>query len=205
MIMGNVMNIEKSTLAIAITFALSGCASITGTSAQNISLQARTADGKELKEAQCELINKRGTYFVTTPGTISISRSNDDLMVTCRKEGYENGRASVVSNTKGSMFGNILFGGGIGAIIDHNNGTAYEYPNFVQVIMGTEVFVGSKKETTQTNANPLQGNSPVITENNSNKSKMTIKLEELKSLKEQGLISQETYDQKQQEVLKDMN
>lgn len=199
------MSLEKNTFVLAIALALSGCASITGTSGQNISLQTRTPDGKELKEVQCELINKRGTYFVTTPGTISISRSNDDLKVTCRKEGYENGRASVVSDTKGSMFGNILFGGGIGAIIDHNNGTAYEYPNFVQVVMGTEVFVGNKKETTPSKANPLQGNSPTIKQDNPNKSDVTLKLEELKSLKDQGLISQDTYELKQKEILNGLN
>lgn len=199
------MSLEKNALAVAIIATLSGCASITGSSGQNISLQTITPDGKELKEAQCELINKRGTYFGTTPGTISLSRSNDDLKVTCRKDGYENGRASVVSDTKGSMFGNILFGGGIGAIIDHNNGTAYEYPNFVQVVMGTEVFVGNKKETTPSNSNPLQGNSPTIQQENPNKSYMTQKLEELKSLKEQGLISQDTYEMKQKEILNEIN
>lgn len=199
------MSLEKNTLAFAIVLSLSGCASITGSSGQNISLQTRTPDGKELKEVQCELINKRGTYFVTTPGTISISRSNDDLKVTCRKEGYENGRASVVSDTKGSMFGNILFGGGIGAIIDHNNGTAYEYPNFVQVVMGTEVFVGNKKETSPSNANPLLGNSPTIQQDNPNKSDVTLKLEELKSLKDQGLISIDMYELKQKEILNGLN
>lgn len=34
------------------------------------------------------------------------------------------------------MFGNIIFGGGIGAIIDHNNGSAYEYPATIKVVMG---------------------------------------------------------------------
>ena len=137
---------------------LSGCASITGSSTQNISVQTRQPDGKEVAEAKCELINKRGTYFVTTPGTITISRSNDDLQVTCRKDGHENGRAGVVSNTKGSMFGNIILGGGIGAIIDHNNGSAYEYPSFVQVVMGAFTNIGEKKEKESDKpVNPLQG------------------------------------------------
>lgn len=199
------MSLEKNTLAFAAILALSGCASITGSSGQNISLQTRTADGKELKEAQCELINKRGTYFVTTPGTISISRSNDDLKVTCRKEGFENGRASVVSDTKGSMFGNILFGGGIGAIIDHNNGTAYEYPNFVQVVMGSEVFIGSKNEIQNPTANPLQGNTLSTKPIDATKNDVAKKLEELKALKDQGLISQEIHDEKQKEILNELN
>lgn len=39
------------------------------------------------------------------------------------------------------MFGNILIGGGIGAIIDHSKGVAYNYPDWVQLIFGeTQVF-----------------------------------------------------------------
>ena len=34
------------------------------------------------------------------------------------------------------MFGNILLGGGIGAIVDHNNGTAYDYPSPIKIFMG---------------------------------------------------------------------
>ena len=136
----------KFLMSIAVVFTMSGCASITGSTTQNISIQTREASGKEVSEAKCELINKKGTYFVTTPGTITISRSNDDLQVTCRKDGFENGRAGVVSDTKGSMFGNIVLGGGIGAIIDHNNGSAYEYPSFVQVVMGGFTNIGKVRE-----------------------------------------------------------
>lgn len=34
------------------------------------------------------------------------------------------------------MWGNIVLGGGIGAIVDHNNGTAYEYPSLLKIYMG---------------------------------------------------------------------
>jgi len=34
------------------------------------------------------------------------------------------------------MFGNIIFGGGIGAIIDHSSGKAYNYPEWMQVVFG---------------------------------------------------------------------
>jgi hypothetical protein len=36
------------------------------------------------------------------------------------------------------MFGNIIFGGGIGAVIDHNNGSAYNYPPVLKLIMGQD-------------------------------------------------------------------
>jgi hypothetical protein len=197
----------KTQIVLLTAFVLlqSGCASVTGSSTQNISIQTRASDGKEVKEAQCDLINKRGTYFVTTPGTIMISRSNDDLTVTCRKEGFENGRAGVVSNTKGSMFGNILLGGGIGAIVDHNTGSAYEYPTFVQVMMGSNVTIGTKRENAPQTQNPMTGgfNSPT-TQNQTNKSPTT-RLQELKKLRDDGLISEDVYEKKQAAILEESN
>lgn len=193
-------------ISIFLIFFLSGCASITGSSTQNISIQTRAADGKEVKEAQCDLINKRGTYFLTTPGTIMISRSNDDLTVTCRKDGFENGRAGVVSNTKGSMFGNIILGGGIGAIVDHNNGSAYEYPSFVQVVMGSNITVGEKRETVAQNQNPMMGGAPSSPTPRNQATKSTaVKLQELKKLKDDGLITQEVYEQRQNAILQEAN
>lgn len=185
---------------------LGGCASVTGSTTQAISIQSRAPNGKEIKEAQCDLVNKRGTYFISTPGTITISRSNDNLIVTCRKDGFDNGRATVVSDTKGSMFGNILLGGGIGAIVDHNNGSAYEYPSFVQVVMGQDVQVGKPREEVVQNQNPMMGgaqnssNPKVI----NNKTTST-KLQELKKLKDDGLITQEVYEQRQNVILQEAN
>mgnify|MGYP001331201146 CR=1 FL=1 len=43
---------------------------------------------------------------------------------------------TAISRASAGMFGNLVFGGGIGAIIDHNRGTAYNYPEWVQVIFG---------------------------------------------------------------------
>ena len=124
---------------------MSGCASITGTSIEAVSVQTVDQNAKEVTGSACELTNNKGKWFVTTPGSVSISRSNDDLQVLCKKENMGPGRASVVSATKGSMFGNIIFGGGIGAIIDHNNGTAYEYPPFFQVQMGSYKMIDMTK------------------------------------------------------------
>ena len=136
---------------------LSACASVTGTTGQSVSVQTRLQNGKELKDAACDLTNSKGVWYVTTPGSVAIRRSNDDMQVTCKKDGYDSGRASVVSDTKGSMFGNILLGGGIGAIVDHSNGSAYEYPTLIQVIMGTDTHIASPKDNTPSNTSPLGG------------------------------------------------
>jgi hypothetical protein len=144
-------------ISFTLALALSGCASVTGSPDQSVSIQTKEQNGQEVTGAACELTNKRGTWFLTTPGSIVIHRSNDDMQVTCKKEGLENGRVEVVSATKGSMFGNIILGGGIGAIVDHNNGSAYEYPTLLEVIMGAYSKIEPPKTEPPTNANPMMG------------------------------------------------
>lgn len=143
-----------------------GCASITGTTGQSVSIQTKSISSTEISGANCELTNNKGTWFVTTPGSVSIHRSNDDLQILCKKQGEENGRVAVVSATKGSMFGNILFGGGIGAIIDHNNGSAYEYPTLIPVVMGAFSKIEPPKSDAPSNPNLMNGATPTLSSKN---------------------------------------
>jgi len=123
-------------LLAATTVVLStGCASITGSTDQTISVQARSSEG-EVAAANCELDNDKGKWFVTAPGSTRIGRSHEDLIVTCRIDDAVPGIVTVESATKGSMVGNILFGGLIGVAIDHSSGAAYEYPTLIEVLMG---------------------------------------------------------------------
>jgi hypothetical protein len=118
-------------------FSIVGCSTISGSgSTQAISVQTYQTDGIELEGAKCDMTNDEGTWFAISPGSTTVHRSNKDLQVICRKPGVDIGSASVVSRTKGNMYANIILGGGIGAIVDHNNGTAYEYPGLIKVFMG---------------------------------------------------------------------
>lgn len=177
---------------------LTGCASITGTTGQSVSVQTRDKSGKEISDAKCDLVNSKGTWFVTTPGSVSIHRSNDDLQILCKKEGEENGRVAVVSTTKGSMFGNIVFGGGVGAIIDHSNGSAYEYPTLIEVVMGAFSKVEPPKREMPNNPNPMMGAAPSVDTSVGGKQQ---KLAELKQLHDQGLITPEVYAERQKALL----
>ncbi len=187
--------------ALALTITLSGCASITGTTGQSISIMTKEQNGKEVSGVACDLSNKRGTWFLTTPGSVAIHRSNDDLQVTCKKDGLEPGRVAVVSDTKGSMFGNILFGGGIGAIVDHSNGSAYEYPNLVQVVMGVFTKIDSPRKEQIENQNPMTGASSSQIKTASTASDSTQKLKDLKELHDKGLISEDVYVSRQKQLL----
>ena len=44
------------------------------------------------------------------------------------------------------MFGNIILGGGIGAIIDHNKGTAYTYPQWIRLVVGKALGFDRNKD-----------------------------------------------------------
>jgi|CXWL01.1.fsa_nt_gi hypothetical protein len=120
----------------AIVLLASGCASITGSEIQNIALSTRSENGAALPKADCELKNDKGQWKTVTPGFVAVQRSAEDLLVTCTKTGEKDGMLRAISRAAGGMFGNIIFGGGIGALIDHNKGTGYDYPDSLLVEMG---------------------------------------------------------------------
>jgi hypothetical protein len=116
--------------------AMTGCASISNDTTNPVRFETFNAAGVEVKDADCKLENDYGQQMVKTPATVNVRRSSKDLQITCVKSGDADGRGVAISRANAGMAGNILFGGGIGAIIDHNKGTAYTYPQWVQVVMG---------------------------------------------------------------------
>jgi len=117
------------------TLLFAGCASIVNGQTQVLSVKT-LVDGVELNQAACTLVNNKGTWYLTSPGTVSVHRSYQDLSVTCKKEGVDPGIVAVKSSTKAMSFGNILFGGIIGAGVDTGTGAAYDYPPLIPVQMG---------------------------------------------------------------------
>lgn len=189
----------KNLVLTLAALSLVGCASITGTTNQNVSVQTKEPTGTEVVGASCELSNKKGKWYVTTPGTVGISRSNDDIQISCTKDGFLQGKQGVVSDTKGMMFGNIIFGGGIGAIVDHTSGAAYEYPSVMQVVMSriakaTDAVASAFTPATTTLA------SAATTEKEAPRSK-EVQLVELKALYDKGLITKENYEEQQKKLL----
>jgi hypothetical protein len=212
-----------NSIALVILVFLSGCASITGTTGENVSVETRSLEGKEVAGASCELTNEKGKWFVTTPGSVGIHRSNDDMLVTCKKAGFDAGRASVVSDIKGSMFGNILLGGGIGAIIDHENGSAYEYPTLIQIVMGSTIKIETPKpppagsDQTDAPTQPPDAAKPDVApapqlahQTTTQPAEVTSqsttykKLKELDALRKDGVLTQQEFDEKKTEILKGM-
>lgn len=119
---------------------LTGCASIVNGQNQSVSVEARS-DAGSVVGANCKLSNNKGTWFVTTPGSTTVNRSYEDLSVRCEKDTHEPGLVSVKSSTKPMAFGNLIFGGVIGAGVDISTGAAYDYPPLITVLMGKSTVV----------------------------------------------------------------
>lgn len=132
---------KKITLLFAVSpMLLSACASIVTGSNQSLSVQTEQ-HGETVVGANCKLNNDKGAWFVTTPGSVTVHRAYGDLNVRCEKKDLPPGVAVVKSSTKGMAFGNILFGGVIGAAVDAGTGAAYDYPSLITVEMGQSKMV----------------------------------------------------------------
>jgi hypothetical protein len=140
------MNYKLAIFLVGI-LVLPGCSTITQDGTQSLSLTA-SYNGKAV-DADCKLDNDKGQWTAKAPSNVQVRKSGEDLNVTCKKDGMPDGLLKAISRAAGSMYGNIIFGGGIGAIIDHSKGTGYDYPSRLPVKMGDSVVVDKKTETQQ--------------------------------------------------------
>jgi hypothetical protein len=135
------LNKINTILVLSITLLGSGCASIVSGHNQSVSVETRGKQGENVASANCKLTNDKGTWFVTSPGSVNVRRSYEDLLISCEKSEQQPGIASVKSSTKAMAFGNIVFGGVIGAGVDIASGAAYDYPTLITVLMGDRITV----------------------------------------------------------------
>lgn len=142
---------------ILIATQIVGCASIVNGQNQSVSVETRSNAG-QVAGANCKLTNNKGTWFVTSPGSTTVQRSFEDLAIKCEKDGLDPGLASVKSSTKAMAFGNILFGGVIGAGVDMSTGAAYDYPPLITVEMGKSGVIAPSAPPAQ--PGPVSGNEP---------------------------------------------
>ena len=138
----------KKTLFISFALSLAGCASIVSGDNQPVSITA-LYEGKQVAGATCTISNDEGTWYVTTPGSVTLARSGEALTVVCEKEGYDAGMATVESSTKAMAFGNILFGGIIGAAVDAGTGAAFDYPSSMTILMGETTTIEVTPENSE--------------------------------------------------------
>lgn len=91
------------------------------------------AGGPDVQGSQCTLTNDKGTWYIATPGSVTVHRSYDALDVKCEHNGYVENATSAKSGTKALVCGNILFGGLIEVGVDIATGAAFDYPSPIVV------------------------------------------------------------------------
>ena len=140
----------RSTVLAVLCVLTTGCASIVNDSTHPMKVEATDGAGTAVVGADCTLTNDNGTVSMKSGDTTQVRRSSKDMDITCKHPSNPDASARAISRANAGMAGNILFGGVIGAVIDHNKGTAYTYPTWVRMVFGkTMVFDRSAEKEGQ--------------------------------------------------------
>lgn len=134
----------------AFALLVTGCASIVNDSTHPMKIETMTEANEVFDGAECKLSNDYGTIEMKSGTTAQVRRSSKDLDIVCRHPENPKAEARAISRANKGMYGNIILGGGVGAIIDHSKGTAYTYPTWIRLIFGkTLVFDRSNEKEGQ--------------------------------------------------------
>jgi len=103
---------------------VAGCATIIQGTSQSISVNSNPSGAK---------IIVMGMERGTTPAVIKVDRSDSNIIVRIVKDGYEPVEVMLTRSVSGWIFGNIVFGGLLGLVVDFATGGAYNVsPEFIQ-------------------------------------------------------------------------
>lgn len=110
-------------LALLFTFVFSSCATMMNGDVVNIPVKTIPAGAK---------ITVNGTTY-KSPATVILPRGKGHYKLLIEKDGYEPVDMMLTQATSDWVWGNILFGGIIGLIVDYESGQAYKLnPSRVQ-------------------------------------------------------------------------
>lgn len=115
-------------MALALVVLFVGCATIIHGTTQDIQVSSQPSGA---------VVRVNGTT-TTTPGVLKLERKRPYALV-FEKEGYQPVEVHLKQTTDGWVFGNVIFGGIIGLVIDFSNGAAYKLtPSEVNAVLGQQ-------------------------------------------------------------------
>ncbi|GAB4482579.1 MAG: hypothetical protein OHK0044_31650 [Burkholderiaceae bacterium] len=118
--------------------ACGGCATITGTPTQSISIHTVDANDRPVDGMRCRVVNGSAEYFGTSPMyDLQVRRSSSDLAIECRR-GALVARGTAVSrgSAAGAAVKALLPGGTASLLVDHVSGYGYAYPSALRLRVG---------------------------------------------------------------------
>lgn len=124
------------TLVAAMAIFITGCASVTHGTTQQVKVETLTAGGEIVNGAECRIANDKSAVMITSGQTTSIRRSGVNLSIECEQAGHLPASGQAISRINGGMVGNLLIGGLIGVAIDSGTGAGFDYPAWMQLVFG---------------------------------------------------------------------
>ena len=124
---------------LSISLLLPSCASIVSGSKQNINFNS-TPEGA--------IVWVDNVNLGVTPVTAKLERSKKDQKVKIELQGYKPYELTLTRKTNGWIWGNILFGGIIGIIVDSSSGAMYRLtPDQIEAQLANGVVMNKKSDT----------------------------------------------------------
>ena len=184
------MKYIQSLVVILIPILFNSCATITKDDSQPVSFSS---------EPQGADVSLNNIPVGTTPTTVMVKRKMGKTMITYQKEGYKTQSFPLDKSVSGMTFGNIIFGGIIGAGVDVATGKATNYQDSVHVKL---IPLGSSTSSPVGNFKPPGVGNRVNTTQTlqSSKSKQEEGKKKLLRLYISGEITEEEYRQMMQEL-----
>ncbi len=96
------------------------------------------------EQARCELHGQDFVRVVNTPDSLHLPAKAAPITIACEAENYRLTTQSLNTKMDGWIFGNIIFGGVVGAVIDASRGAGQKYPPHVMVFLEPDAFVSEK-------------------------------------------------------------
>ena len=161
-------------VGLSYTLTFTGCATIVHGRHQDVGIASTPSDANA----------RLDSMTVKTPSTLHLKR-NQSYSVNIEKEGYESASATFTSHLSGWLWGNVLFGGLIGLLVDFITGGAKKLtPDNVIVTLAKE-----SKETPQ---------EEMSTESLTN---IEQALEKLEKMKEDGKVNEHEYKRMREKII----
>ena len=130
----------KKLTAAAAAVSLVGCASVMNEVTHGVLVDTKMTSGEVIQGAECVASNDYGSINFKSGINQALRRSSKDMDITCTTSGQPPAIGKVTSRANGGMAGNIVLGGVIGAVVDHNRGTAYTYPTWIELFFGQSLL-----------------------------------------------------------------
>ena len=175
----------KRFLIVVMGFSLAGCATLTEDAMDPVALSF--SDGSA---GDCRLSNKRGVWQADIPSVVSVRKSDDDLKYECNTKDGREAFGSLESKMGAKIVASAVFidFGITDAITDKHRDYA---DSFV-------IPVPPREDASQDVATPGSSEKRIAT---SERNSVYSQLEDLNSLKERGIITEEEFDVEKKRLL----